>query len=96
MAELTKEQKKEMLRKWRADQKKKYLLNKTNARKLFSYLRRELSKAPCDHTLKNTEKWIDEHCPPEKKDGILEEIKEMGGFCDCEVLLNCYSRYELE
>ena len=37
-----------------------------------------------------------EHCPPEKKAGILDEIKEMGGYCDCEVLLNCYERYELE
>ena len=96
MAELTKEQKKELLRNWRAEQKKKYPLNKTNARRLFSHLRKELSKLPCDHTLKHTEQWIDAHCPPEKKEGILEEIREMGGYCDCEVLLNCYERYELE
>ena len=28
--------------------------------------------------------------------GAEEEIQSMGGFCDCEVLLNCYEDYELE
>lgn len=46
MADLTKEQKKEILRKWRADQNKKYLLSKTNVRKLFRYLNKELEKEP--------------------------------------------------
>ena len=96
MADLTKEQKKAMLRKWRAEQNRKYLLSKTNVRKLFRYLNRELEQEPCDHTARRTEAWLDAHCPPEKKGGILAEMRDMGGYCDCEVLLNCYERYELE
>ena len=34
--------------------------------------------------------------PPAQKDTILQEIWEMGGCCDCEVLLNCYEEYETE
>ena len=49
-----------------------------------------------DDSLKRTEQWIDAHCPPEKKEGIIQELHDMGGFCDCEVLMNCYERYELE
>lgn len=67
MADLTKEQKKELLRKWRADQNKKYLLSKTNVRKLFRYLNKELEQEPCDHTMRRTEAWLDAHCPPEKE-----------------------------
>ena len=31
-----------------------------------------------------------------KLEPILQEMRDMGGFCDCEVLLNCYERYEIE
>ena len=96
MGDLTKEQKKELLKKWKADQNRKYVLNKASVKRLFASLRKELSAEPCDHSLKKTEQWIDAHCPPEKKESILREIAEMGGHCDCEVLLNCYERYELE
>ena len=95
MGDLTKEQKKELLRKWKAEQNKRYVLRKTNVKKLFRFLSSELAEDPCDHTLRRTEAWIDAHCPPEKKESILQEINEMGGYCDCEVLLNCYERYDL-
>ena len=49
---------------------------------------KELNKEPCDHTLKKTAQWLGEHCPPEKLEPILQEMRDMGGFCDCEVLLN--------
>ena len=52
MTELSKQQKKELLHKWKAEQNKKYLLNKSSVRKLFSYLKKELSKEPCDHSLR--------------------------------------------
>ena len=96
MGALSKQQKKELLQKWKAEQNKKYILNKASVKRLFSFLRKELSKEPCDHSLRRTEQWIDAHCPPEKKEGIIQELKDMGGFCDCEVLMNCYERYELE
>ena len=34
--------------------------------------------------------------PPDRYEAAIEEIQSMGGFCDCEVLLNCYEDYELE
>lgn len=96
MGELSKQQKKDLLKQWKTEQNKKYILNQSSVKKLFSYLKKELLIEPCDHSLRKTEKWIDEHCPPEKKGPIIQELNDMGGFCDCEVLLNCYERYELE
>lgn len=82
--------------KWKAEQNKKYLLNKTKVRQLFRFLQKELDKEPCDHTLKKTAQWVGAHCPPDKLEPILQEMRDMGGYCDCEVLLNCYERYEIE
>ena len=94
--ELSKQEKKALLKSWKAEQNKKYVLNKTKVRQLFRFLDNELSKVPCDNSLCKTQLWISEHCPPEKMKGILQEIREMGGYCDCEVLLNCYEDYEIE
>lgn len=93
--ELSKQEKKDLLKKWKAEQDKKYCLSKAKVRQLFRFLEKQLRTTPCDHSLRHTEQWICEHCPPEKKESILHEIREMGGFCDCEVLLNCYERYNL-
>lgn len=30
-----------------------------------------------------------------KHDAVLTELEDMGGYCDCEVLANCYEDYEL-
>ena len=51
---------------------------------------------PCDNSLRRTKLWVTQHCPPEQIDATLQEIQEMGGYCDCEVLLNCYEDYEIE
>ena len=58
--ELSKQEKKELLKKWKAEQNKKYLLNKTKVRQLFRFLQKELNKEPCDHTLKKTAQWLGE------------------------------------
>ncbi len=34
--------------------------------------------------------------PEEKRAAVLAEIREMGGYCDCEVLMNCYEKYDIE
>lgn len=34
--------------------------------------------------------------PQEQHEAVLAEIEEMGGYCDCEVLMNCYEEYEEE
>lgn len=95
MAELSKEEKKALMNKWKAAQNKKYILSKAKTQKLFHYLEIQLENTPCDHTLCHTEQWLKENLPPEKIHGVIAEMKEMGGFCDCEILLNCYEKYDI-
>lgn len=40
--------------------------------------------------------WLTEHLQPEQIALAVEEIQSMGGFCDCEVILNCYEDYLLD
>lgn len=40
----------------------------------------------CDHTLKHTRAWLKAH-KKTLRDNV-RAIKERGGYCDCEVLLN--------
>lgn len=40
----------------------------------------------CDHTLTHTRAWLRAHKKPLRAN--LSAIKERGGHCDCEVLLN--------
>lgn len=94
---LTKEEKKALLRAYREKQKKKYLLKKREARSLFGFLTKQLAASGCDHTLRHTEAWLAKKYVEEAlRQQILEEIREDGGCCDCEVILNCYERYELD
>lgn len=94
---LTKEEKKALLRAYREKQKKKYLLKKREARSLFGFLTKQLDAAGCDHTLRHTEAWLAKKYEDEAlRQQILAEIREDGGYCDCEVILNCYERYELD
>lgn len=95
MAELSKEEKKALIKKSKAAQTRKYILNKANAKKLFRYLETQLRDMPCDHTLRDTQQWLKDNLPKEKGDSIIAEMKEMGGYCDCEVLLNCYETYDI-
>lgn len=95
MAELSKEEKRAMMKQWKAAQKKKYILSKAQVRKYFAFLENALEQQPCDHTLRHTEKWLAENVKGEKTDSIIQEIKEMGGYCDCEALMNCYEQYDI-
>lgn len=96
MAELTKEEKKAMLKRWKNQQNRKYVISKAKAVKLFRFLSEQLEEQGCDETLKLTKSWLEENVPTEKQNAVLSEIKEMGGLCDCEVLLNCYERYDID
>ena len=96
MSELSKEEKKALLKKWKAAQNKKYILSKTKVRSLFRYLEAQLLKTACDNTIRFTEQWLENNLPPEKIESVIAEIHEMGGYCDCEVLLNCYEKYDIE
>ena len=62
--ELSSQEKKALLRKWKTQQTNKYLLSKTKVRQLFRFLEKELSVEPCDNRLSKTQLWITQHCPP--------------------------------
>ena len=95
MAELSKEEKKALMKKWKDSQSKKYILSKTKTQKLFRYLETQLVDTPCNHKLRYTEQWLKDNLPEEKVKSVIAEMNEMGGYCDCEVLLNCYEKYDI-
>ena len=96
MGNLSKEEKRAMKKQWEEDQREEYLLSIEQVTELFSYLEDELNKEPCNHSLLKTENWLLNHFEDEQRSSILHEIQEMGGYCDCEVLMNCYEDYEIE
>ena len=96
MSQLSKAEKKDMAKTWKAAQRKAYILSEENVRELFDFLEEHLEDAPCDHTLSRTNQWLIDNLPAEKMEGALAEIARMGGYCDCEVLLNCYEDYDIE
>ena len=76
-------------------QKTQHILTATQADALFEYLDIRLQDQGCDHTHRFTLEWLGQHFCPEQQEAILTEIEDMGGYCDCEVLQNCYEDYEL-
>jgi Protein of unknown function (DUF2695) len=41
----------------------------------------------CDHTRRFTEQWANDHRV--SSDRLAEGLEEFGGYCDCEVVMNC-------
>ena len=76
-------------------QKKQHILTADQADALFEYLDIRLQDRGCDHTHRFTLEWLEKHFASNQREDILAEIEDMGGYCDCEVLLNCYEDYEL-
>lgn len=60
-------------------------ISKKNLKELFDYLNRP-NPPPCDHTLKDTIKFLDEKGLD--KATIIPWLNEYGGYCDCEVIFN--------
>ena len=95
MANLSKEEKNALKKAWKAAQSKNYILKEENVQKLFEYLEEQLDNSCCDHTLHHTEQWLKENISQEMIESVIAEITDMGGYCDCEVLLNCYEDYDI-
>lgn len=72
------------------------LLNLKEVASLFEYLETELEENGCDHSRRHTKQWLSMNIPTEKHEAVLAEMEDMGGYCDCEVLMNCYEEYEEE
>ncbi|MCI7813070.1 MAG: DUF2695 domain-containing protein [Lachnospiraceae bacterium] len=73
-----------------------YLLNREQAGSLFDYVDAKLEENGCDHSRRFTKQWLVENIPQEQHEVILKELEDMGGYCDCEVMMNCYEEYEEE
>ncbi len=54
---------------------------------LGNHLRAKLPENGCDHTLRFTLLWLREAGHGKTK-GVIEALRNRGGFCDCEVLNN--------
>ena len=54
---------------------------------LGRYLDGRLADSACDHSLRHTEKWLREQNIGQIGQ-LLQAIRNEGGFCDCEVVLN--------
>ena len=70
-----------------------YLLNLEQVASLFEYLEDQLDEYGCDHSNKHTHKWLEMNIPEGDRKAVLSEIEDMGGYCDCEDLMNCYEEY---
>ncbi len=71
-------------------------LRRDQVREMFIYVNARLAETGCDNTPRYTDLWLKEHLDPEQYRAAVKEIQEVGGFCDCEVLMNCYEDYDLD
>ena len=71
-----------------------YLLTLEQVASLFEYLESQLNQSGCDQSLTHTKQWLAINIPQEQHEAILSEMEALGGYCDCEVLMNCYEEYE--
>jgi hypothetical protein len=58
---------------------------------LRCFLLRMIDEFGCDGTHRWTERWRAERAPRAR--GLVRRLSQMGGCCDCEVVLNVYPDY---
>lgn len=92
---LSKEEKKALKASYKEQEKKELLLTPEQVEALFEYLEEQLGASPCDNTLKWARQWLENNVQESLREAALEEMRDMGGCCDCEILLNCYEDYDI-
>ena len=92
---MDKNQKKLLKAQWKQASKPKLELKKEEAESLMLYVDGCIAEDGCDHTTRFAEKWLNEHISPDRHEKIRAEIEDMGGYCDCEVVCNCYEEYDI-
>ena len=80
---------------YRKQQRLEHILSENEAASLLQYVELKLQYHTCKHNHRFTQEWLDAHVDFMKHDAILNELEDMGGFYDCEVVANCYEDYEL-
>jgi hypothetical protein len=61
-------------------------ISESQIEKLFGFIEDELDKTPCDHTLKNSMRFMMRNMLPFPK--VTAWLNDNGGYCDCKVLEN--------
>ena len=92
---MEKDRRKELLKQWKESQKKTYLLNREQAESPLEFVDEQVGEHDCDDTLRFTQQWLNENIPAEQHAAVIEELVSMGGYCDCEVMYNCYEDYDV-
>lgn len=80
---------------YQPQQKTAHILSEDEAASLLQYVELKLQYHTCKHNHRFTMEWLEQHADFMKHDAILTELEDMGGYCDCEVLKNCYEDYQL-
>ena len=80
---------------YRAQQKIDHILTADQAASLLQYVELKLQYHTCKHDHRFTHEWLEQNISFMQHDAILNELEDMGGYCDCEVLRSCYEDYEL-
>ena len=80
---------------YKAKQKIDHILSADEAASLLQYLELKLQYHTCKHDHPYPLEWLEQHVDFMQHEAILTELEDMGGYCDCEVVLNCYEDYQL-
>jgi len=62
-------------------------IDRTQLACLADFLEAELTPEGCDGTLRHAERWATQHGLDWRR--LATGLKRLGGYCDCEVLMNC-------
>lgn len=80
---------------YKTQQKIDHILTPDQAASLLQYVELKLQYHTCKHNHRFTQEWLEQNISFMQHDAILNELEDMGGYCDCEVLRSCYEDYEL-
>lgn len=80
---------------YRKQQRLEHILSENEAASLLQYVELKLQYHTCKHDHRYTLEWLEQHVDFMQHEAILTELEDMGGYCDCEVVLNCYEDYQL-
>ena len=80
---------------YRKQQRREHILSENEAASLLQYVELKLQYHTCKHDHRYTLEWLEQHVDFMQHEAILTELEDMGGYCDCEVVLNCYEDYQL-
>ena len=80
---------------YKPQQRINHLLTPDQAASLMQYVELKLQYHTCKHQHRFTQEWLDQNISFMQHEAILNELENMGGYCDCAVLSNCYEDYEL-